>query len=246
MSTKSLFLAWQDKGHTRQWFPVGLLNAENSLYRFRYTKGAVRARKEVQFPLLIDFPRLKEEYRSSELFPLFQNRVMRPERPDFADYMESLDLPEQADPIEILSVDGGYRLTDTFEVFPKIEKRADGSFRCRFFLHGWRYVNQPARERMDKLSKDEKLYVTLELTNPATGVATQIQTEDYHMIGWAPHYLVADLMAAMAESPGQYKAHVVRVNPLPEPSKQRLLVELSGYLGDHEPMSSKDFKPLVD
>ncbi len=245
MSTKSLFLAWQDKGHSRQWFPVGLLDTEQSLYRFRYTKGAERAKKEAGFPLLLDFPHLEKNYQSQELFPLFQNRVMRPERPDFAEYMDTLALTKQADPMEILSVDGGHRVTDAFEVFPKIEKNADGSFRCRFLLHGWRHVNQPALDRIGKLEKDEQLYVTLELTNPATGAAVQIQTEDYHMIGWAPRYLVEDLMATMAEGSERYDARVVQINPLSAPSKQRLLIELSGYLVGHKPMSGQDFQPVV-
>ena len=55
------------------------------------------------------------------------------------------------DPVEILAVSGGERQTDTLEVFPKITKAADGSFSCRFFLHGWRHVNQGARERILQL-----------------------------------------------------------------------------------------------
>ena len=41
MSVKILFLAWQDKKWSRQWFPVGRLDAdvEQSHYRFRYTSG---------------------------------------------------------------------------------------------------------------------------------------------------------------------------------------------------------------
>ena len=247
MSAKALFLGWQDKQRSRQWFPVGRLDADvgRSEYRFRYTGGAERARREAGFPLAIDFPELQEDYRSAELFPLFKNRVMAPGRPDFTGYLETLDLPEQADPVEILSVDGGYRVTDAFEVFPKIEKGADGSFRCRFFLHGWRHVNQTAQERINSLEPNEKLYVTLELTNPATRLAVQIQTLDYHMIGWAPRYLVHDLTKAMAESPGTYAACVVRVNPLPAPSKQRLLIEMTGNWGSHEPMTDEDFEPLV-
>ena len=123
-------------------------------------------------------------------------------------------------------------------------KHEDGSFTCRFFLHGWRHVNQSAQERIDRLTKWDELYVTLELTNPATGLAVQIQTTDYHMIGWTPRYLVTDLVAAMAESP-QYSARVVRVNPLPAPSKQRVLIEMNGRWDKHEPMTSEDFDPLV-
>ena len=247
MSARALFLAWQDKDGSRQWFPVGRLDADLALssFRFRYTGGAVRAQEEVGFLPAVDFPELRADYRSTELFPLFKNRVMARGRPDFTDYLKALDLQEQADPVEILSVDGGYRPTDAFEVFPKIEKGADGGFRCRFFLHGWRHVNRVAQERLGELSAEEQLYVTLELTNPVAGVAVQLQTLDYHVIGWAPRYLVNDLMMAMAESPGTYAAHVVRVNPLPAPSEQRLLVELTGNWGRHEPMADGDFEPLV-
>ena len=137
-------------------------------------------------------------------------------------------------------------MTDAYEVFPKIVKDDDGNFACRFFLHGWRHVNQSAQERIGLLKQREKLYVTLELTNPATGLAVQIQTEDYHMIGWTPRYLVDDLVEAMAESPGQYDAQVVRINPLPAPSKQRVLIEMRGRWDKHEPMASEDFVPLIE
>ena len=150
MGARTLFLAWQDNG-SRQWFPVGRLDADvdRAEFRFRYTGGAERAQREVGFPLTVEFPGLREDYRASELFPLFKRRIMTPGRPDFADYLKTLDLRAEADPVEILAVDGGYRVTDTFEVFPKIDKGADGGFRCRFFLHGWRYANQSAQGRLD-------------------------------------------------------------------------------------------------
>ena len=248
MSEKTLFLAWQDKREeSRLWFPVGRLDAdiERPLYRFRYTGGAERAQQEAGFPLLIEFPRLGEGYQSPELFPLFQNRVMNRARPDFADYLRTLDLPEGADPVEILSANGGSRVTDAYEVFPKLAKADDGSFTCRFFLHGWRHVSQSAQERIDHLKQGEELYVTLELTNPATGLAAQIQTTDYYMVGWAPRYLVGDLVTAMAERPGKYEAKVVRINPQPAPSKQRVLIEMRGCWDKYEPMTGKDFEPLV-
>lgn len=247
MSTRTLFLAWQDHKPSKAWFPVGQLDAdvERSLYRFRYIGGAERAQKEVGFPPLIDFPDLNRDYRSVELFPLFQNRIMNRARPDFTDYLRRLDLTEEADPIEILSTNGGRRVTDAYEVFPKIEKDDTGSFSCRFFLHGWRHINDAAKDRLDRLEQEEKLYVTLELTNPATGLAVQLQTVDYCTIGWAPRYLVVDLVAAMAEGPGKFGAKVVRVNPQTILLKQRVLIEMYGRWDEYEPMSSEDFKPLV-
>lgn len=253
MATKTLFLSWQDaereggQSGSRRWFPIGQLDADvgKSAYRFRYTKGAEEATKLADFPPLPEFPDFERNYESSELFPIFQNRIITPKRPDFAEYLRVLDLDENADPIEILSATGGRRVTDTFEVFPKLAKDTDGSFVCRFFLHGWRYVSEPAQMRLNSLNRGEKLYVALELTNPMTEMAVQIQTTDYQMIGWAPQYLVNDLTAAMAESPGKYEAHVVRVNPQPAPSRQRVLVEMRSFWEDHEPMSGLDFQPLV-
>lgn len=248
MTDKTLFLAWQDKRVTRGWFPVGRLDVKGDkrAYRFRYTAGARRAHQIAGFDPLLDFPSLTQGYESAELFPLFKNRIISTKRRDFADYLRMLDLPESAEPAEILGVDGGYRATDSFEVFPKIEQRADGSFRCRFFLHGWRYVNAAAISRIETLEPRENLYITIELTNLATQLAVQIQTQDYHMIGWAPRYLVDDLVHAMALSPGHYRAQVVRLNPAPAPSKQRLLIELEGrWPGDYEPMSGNDFEPLA-
>ena len=248
MSMRTLFLAWQDNKPSQAWFPVGRLDAdvERSFYRFRYIGGARRAQEEVGFPLLIEFPDLNQDYQSPELFPLFQNRVMNPARPDLIEYLQRLDLTEEADAIEILSTNGGHRVTDSYEVFPKIEKDNSGSFSCRFFLHGWRHINDAAKARIERLEQGERLYVTLELTNPATGLALQMQTTDYCMIGWAPRYLVANLVAAMAEERGGYGAKVVRTNPQTALLKQRVLIEMRGCWKKHVPMSSEDFVPLVN
>ena len=194
--------------------------------------------------MLIEFPSLEKEYQSSELFPLFQNRVMNKKRPDFADYLENLDLSGKFDPIEILSVNGGQRVTDAYEVFPKIKRDNNGNFTCRFFLHGWRYVNQADQDRINSLEPGERLSLTRGQTNPATGLVVQIWTTDDFMIGWKPRYLMADFVAEENVT-SEYSTHVVRVNPQPAPSKQRVLIEMHGCWKEHEPMSSEDFTPLV-
>lgn len=245
MTASTLFLAWQDEKH-RQWFPVGRLDAEADprSYRFRYIGGAKRACNEVGFPPLYEFPDLLKDYRSPELFPLFTNRVIAPNRPDRPEYLRNLNLDEEADPVEILAVSGGRRTTDLYEVFPKINKRQDGSFTCRFFVHGSRHVPTESNRRIDTLVVGETLFLTLELTNPVAQFAVQIQTEDYHVIGWSPRYLVDDLVIAMAEYP-LYSAKVVRVNSQPGSSKQRVLVQMDGRWTNHTPMVSDDFQPLV-
>lgn len=247
MAGKTLFLAWQDKGASRQWFPIGRLDAdvENENYQFRYIGGAKRANK-AGFPLLIEFPWLEKNYKSSKLFAMFRNRVMWPSRPDFKTYLKSLALTEDSDPIDLMAVSGGRRITDFYEVFPPIVKQPNGDFACRFFLHGRRYTSKPAQERLGSLQSNETLYLALEVTNPIGELAVQIQTTDYQMIGWSPRYLAHDLALALAQSPGSCQAKVIQVNPLPAPSEHRVLIELSGRLGDHEPMSGPDFAPLTD
>ena len=106
-------------------------------------------------------------------------------------------------------------------------------------------MHRAARDRIDRLEQGEELYVTLELSNPATGVAMQIQTKDYFMIGWAPRYLVEDFFAAIAEGPSKFGAKVVRINPQSILLNQRVLIEMYGCWDKHEPMSSPDFTPLV-
>ena len=244
---KSLFLAWQDAGASRAWFPIGRLDAdvERSSYHFGYTHGAERAFQEAGFQPLLSFPDFKNSYEASELFPLFRNRVVGSDREDFRAYLQQLDLPEGADPITILSVSGGTRQTDNLEVFPKLERRQDGTFVCRFFLHGSRHIHAIAHSRIDALKNGDQLQVSLELNNPATGPALQLQSPDYVMLGWTPRYLVADLIKAIVESPKRVAARVVRMNPTPAPSNQRVLVELKGSLpANYEPMSGPDFQPL--
>lgn len=255
---RTLFLAWQatqglpgGAPASRGWFPVGKLEAvpEDHYYRFVYTKGAETARKEAGFSNLDAFPRLDRIYESSELFPLFQNRVLSPRRGDYAAYVERMALdPKHVDPLEILAISEGRRQTDNLEVFPQIQTRRDGSFVCRFFLHGLRHVNQAAQDKVLHALRDgDPLQVAVELNNPASGAAIQLETRnDYHMIGWAPRYLVLDLLQVL-NNPQELAARVVKVNLEPAPHNQRVLIELEGkFNSDYLPMNTPDFQPLLD
>ena len=255
---RTLFLAWQATQGlpggipaSRGWFPVGKLEAapeEQHYYRFVCTKGAETARREAGFSYLDAFPQLDRVYESSELFPLFQNRVLSPRRGDYAAYVERMALdPKHVNPLEILAISEGRRQTDNLEVFPQIQTRRDGSFVCRFFLHGLRHVSQAAQDKVLSLHEGESLQVAVELNNPASGAAIQLETSnDYHMIGWAPRYLVLDLLQAL-NNHQEVTARVVKVNPDPAPYNQRVLIELEGkFNSDYLPMSTPDFQPLLD
>lgn len=241
---RTLFVAWQSP--SRIWFTIGMLEVDGpqERYRFAYTGGALDAERQEGFRPLHSFPSFHQVYASDELFPFFQNRVLSSSRSDFLDYLHSLDLDSNnQDPIAILQLTGGKRETDEFEVFPKIEPDADGKFRCRFFLHGWRYMNEAARNAVVGLEHGTKLGVCIELTNPRTGLALLLTADPYNFVGWAPRYLVPELIRGTAGL--EVSAEVVRVN-VTAPNNRRVLVEFCGRVADYEPMSSPEFSPLAN
>lgn len=254
---KSLFLAWQaptDSARSRAWFPVGRLDVatldpakERAHYRFRYTGGALKAQQDVGFSPLLAFPDFKKDYESEELFPLFKNRVLSPKRADFQEYIQWLDLDRNhADPVSILEVSGGERVTDNLEVFPKVTADEAGSFNVRFFLHGLRHLGEKAIDRASRLTVGEELRIFVELNNPATRLALPLLTEDYQMIGWAPRYLVEDLINCVPNAP-ELSARVARINTDAAPLNQRILIDYAGRAPKGtQPMSTPDFKPLLD
>lgn len=245
---RSLYLAWQDKGKTRAWYPIGRLDADinEPIFKFGYLKGAERAYNEAGFQPLDAFPNFEERYVSSDLFPLFRNRIMNRGRNDFEEYLKLMDLDHsKADPITILEVSGGTRRTDNLEVFPKISKNENGEFKTRFFLKGWRYVNEYSKNRVEQLAGGEELRVSIELNNPATDLAVQLQSNDYCMVGWTPRYLVNDILDCISKNHLDIHAKVVKVNPAPAPSQERILIEMNGKWPDgYEPMNGPDFKKL--
>lgn len=107
-----------------------------------------------------------------------------------------------------------------------------------------RHVSESGRERISRLQSGDELRVAIELNNPATGLALQLESKDYAMIGWAPRYLVRDLVCAVADAP-EVTARVVRANRSPAPVNQRILVEFAGrWPAGYEPMDDEVFKPL--
>lgn len=251
---RSLYLAWQAPDtapKSRAWFPVGRLDApsvpdSNEPYRFRYIQGARKAHETVGFEPLMSFPEFDKDYTSEKLFPLFENRVMSHKRADFEEYVNWLGLtPEQADPISILSVSGGRRVTDNLHVFPKVEPDQSGLFRLRFFVHGLKYLTTDSKERAQNLQPGDQLQIMVEVNNPATGLAVILASDDYKMIGFAPRYLVADLIECIRDRP-QLTAKVVKVNFGDAPLNQSLLVEYVGYQPrSHALLGGTDFTPLI-
>ena len=247
MTAATLFLGWQDRARTQEWFPIGRLDADlnKPLFCFRYVEGVKRAHEKVGFRLLLEFPDLDRKYASVDLFPLFQNRVMNRRRPDREAYLKCLALGPEANSLEILSTSGGYRMTDSFNVFPKLSEGPDGSYRCRFFLHDWKNASQTAQERIDRLKDNEELSISLEPNSLHTQLGVQVRTTDDHLIGWGPRYLTLELARAGPDTHQEYSANIVQINPQPVPIRKRILIEMSVNWAQYEPMAAPEYRPLV-
>ena len=247
---KTLFMAWQAHDPTRAWFPIGRLDVDDGLsqFSFQYTGGARDAALRGFIPLLA-FPRLNEKYTAPKLFPLFENRLISENRADFEQYIKSLAISgaEAKNPFKVLAISGGERKTDSLEIFPRIELKNDRQFSTCFFVHGTRHLLPSASERVLRLKNGESLRIALEMGNPASGTAVQIQSDDYVMVGWSPRYLVEDLARSLVTNQCAMKATVRQVNGIEVPVERRLLVELSGYYPPNvNPMASAAYLPYSE
>ena len=246
---KTLFMAWQTKDKTRNWFPIGRLNVNQagSEYTFEYTRGAQEALDHGFAPLLA-FPDLKGRYTSSELFPLFQNRLLSKNRPEFKSYIQSMAISDSVvfSPIEVLAVSGGERQTDSLQIFPKIELNSSGQFLTRFFVHGIRYLSGDSILRLASLLPSERLNISVENDNPKYPQAVKFHSNDDILLGYSPRYLVNDLAKSIDSKICDIQANVVKVNGGDTPPNRKLLVEISGcYPKNVEPMSSDQYQPFT-
>lgn len=64
------------------------------------------------------FPDFYATYKSSNLFPFLTNRIMKPTRPDYEQYLTRLNLTQGIDdtPYNILGKSGGTKFTDDYSL----------------------------------------------------------------------------------------------------------------------------------
>lgn len=247
MKGDSLFIAWRS-GTAQQgaWGPVGRLDHYGGLFRFCYTRGARSLPGFKPFPKMED---LEAVYSSTELFPLFANRLLSPSRPDYEEYLRwgGFDPDNPPDPIAILGVTEGIRQTDAFEVFPCPAPDGEGCYLNKFFLHGIRWIEPPALQRVQDLQANEPLVLHADPKNPVDPNAVAVFTQkDPVRIGYVPRYLARDAHCMLAEcDPSAIELFVQRVNP-DAPLQHRVLCRMRAcWPGGFRPCSDTTFEPLV-
>lgn len=244
---KTLFLAWQDV-KTRCWYPIGRLTFDGQNYQFAYTQGVKQAKENSGFQPLLSFPYLERVYTSTHLFPVFTNRLMPRSRPDYADFVQWLNIPQhEDDPIAILARTEGQRETDTLTVFPSPEPDEEGKYHIHFFAHGLRHLPKCSVERINSFKSEDKLWLAHEFQNPYDSQALVLNTDDHFIVGYCPRYLNNEVFELLSINPNSVDVRVERINQSPAPLQFRLLCNLTAQWSDKlRPFSKKEYQPLVD
>jgi HIRAN domain len=242
----ALFVAWRNQSEIHQgWGPVGRLEHEDGIYRFFYTNGA---RTLLGFKPFSEMPNLDEVYESTELFPIFKNRLLAEQRPEYEKFLRwgGFSVESPPDPILILGVTEGKKATDSVEVFPCPVPDAQSCYLNKFFVHGLRWMNPASQKRIEQLKPDERLFVMPDIQNSYDENAIAIRTDhDRTMLGYVPRYLAADVSILCRSCELDFiELFVERVN-LDAPLQQRLLCRMHACWPDNfRPCSGPAFQPI--
>lgn len=241
-----MYVAWRRPD--RLIVPIGRLGErvmadDEREYEFDYLK---RAEMEEDFRPLPGLPELHRSYSSPTLFSVFANRVMPTSRPDYAEFMEQLNLQDDAEPFEILERSEGTRATDRIEVFPTPVRSPNGHLTTTFFARAIRHV-PGASEAVESLRVGDELQLVREPNNDVNPLARMLNTRTGDQVGYAPDYLLPMLHDLEDENGVAPRVTVEHLNPPTAPPHLRLLCRLTATWPEgFQPFSGAEFMPLVE
>lgn len=221
----TVFISWQDPA-TRLWYVVGRLSDQkDDGYEFVYTKGAEKSKNFIPFP---GMRVLDKVYRSSELFPLFSNRLLGKNRPEYKQFIDWLELPcEEPSPLDILSRSGGVRATDSYQIFERVQLDEQANFSVTFFVHGLSHVGRSASKRVLSLKPNDELRLALDVQNTVDPSSVMVLTEPTEVIGFLPRYLAKDVTLLLTKDRSCCRTTVVAMHDR-APWHYKLLCNVSG------------------
>ena len=194
-----LLVGWRERT-SRLIEPVGCLERfrgddGEATYEFRYLRTAIALDG---FRPFICFPDLYRSYRSTHLFPFFENRLMPRGRADYASFMRTLGLDEDADPFAVLARSEGRRQTDEIEVFAEPTLQG-GVARGIFWVRGIRELPGSA-EAVTSLAVGDHLFALADAEEGVDGGAVLLRDGDFRPLGWVPGHLAVLIRQAMSDT----------------------------------------------
>lgn len=238
----NLYVAGQDT-ETREWIPVAELREVSDGYELRYTRGAKRLPGFSGLSRMQDFEKV---FFSKSLFPFFANRLIPKSRPEYRDFLRWLGrehLP--ISPIEILSLTGGARATDRYEVISPPQP-VGNSLSLQFFARGLRYLEPPELARLMAQRDGDGVYLMKDVQNSKDPKAIAVRTESpARFIGYVPRYYCPGLTRLLDDPTARVRAKIKQVNP-DAPLDLKLLLSVTAQIPEGYDLLSEveDFLPL--
>lgn len=239
----NLYVAWQD-AETRAWHTVGRLSRAKDGYEFQFTRG-VRRLKTI--PADVFRADVNGRYLSTELMPLFQNRLPSKSRSDFAKMAAWLNLQGNEDEFDLLARFGLIPGTDSILVYPEPQV-IDGKYRLEFFVHGIRHMHADAVVLCDGLKAGDRLLPLLDLQNPVDPNAVAVRPKEHSvLIGYVPTFYASDLRHILADVELAARARVTVVqNNKDAPIQLRLLCRFEAEVpSDFRSLATEVHSPMV-
>lgn len=241
---KKLYVAGKNP-KSNDWIPVAKLEKlDDGGYSLSYTKGASRLNG---FSGLGRMNRLEEKYFSKELFPFFSNRLISKSRPEYKQYLQWLALNElNDDPMNIMGITGGLRVTDSFELIPCPDV-VESKLTLKFFPKRLRYLPSEVVKLVDSITENHELIIFKDIQNEFDDKALGLRLEKPTIIiGYIARYYSAWL-SRLIEEKYNIELKVLNVNH-DAPIDMRVLCGLSIFSINNElPLIDQedDFKPFV-
>lgn len=237
MIKQTAYVAWQDP-EARSWHVIGRLDFDGSVYQFQYTNGCKDSKAFVAFSGMDD---LRKTYTSTDLFPIFSNRVLSPKRPEYQKFLAWMGFDSgKATTMDLLVRSGGLRGTDRLQVFPKLEANDQGDIEHEFFVHGNRYLPLTSSERLLGLLKGGRLMACLDVQNAYDKDAIYLRTEESpELVGYIPRYLAKELAPVLRAKPSSLTFEVEVVSK-DAPNEYKLLCHLVGSATNRTDYMSSD------
>jgi hypothetical protein len=241
MKIEKLIVAWQNPNN-RNWLPIGILEKDGDFYVYRYINAVQEAIKTGRFDFMFQFRDIHAVYQSSELFPIFKDKLFQKSRKDYQEYLEWLDIPyDNTDVFLELGMGRGIKQTDNIRLFPIPEK--EEYFTLRFFLHGLKYVFL----NNDKFT-DEKinLFPLLDPTNEYDTNSILLRTDDpIKILGYIPRIYTYEIKALIDLVGISNIGWKLVKNNQEAPDDYRFLVEIqSKWVNDFHPFQSQEYSPI--
>lgn len=241
---KNLYVAGQNEV-TREWIPVAELRQIDNGYELRYTKGAQRL---PGFTGLSRMQALDKSYYSRSLFPFFSNRVIPKSRPEFTSYVRWLGLETApSSPMDLLSVTGGSRATDNYELVapPRV---IDGALELDFFLRGLRYLPAAVLSQVSDIQENAGVFLMKDVQNKIdqNALAIRVEQPSSMLLGYVPRYYARGIARLLESKDVNLTGEVKRINT-DAPMDMRVLVSLKAKvpIGFDLLKDVDDFLPLT-